>query len=472
MGPHELGPRDLADLIHWKQLPVALAEENGVAIFSGSTVEDSDNTSGLCGDPGQKAPGCLVAIYTGASQEKQTQNVAFSRDGGATWKKYASNPVLDFGLKNFRDPKVFWHAPRIVGSWSSRSPINTNSASTAPRTCCNGSLPANSALPAAFWAFGSAPTFSNSPCSTRKTGASPAAGCSASISTPAAPPRVRPTNILSGISTDFVLSRTTPVRDSLGRLGQGLLCLHVVFQSRGRQGPPLDCVDEQLAVCEPTAFFARPRRNDRCPPPLLAPVTRASGTNPDAGASSAGAGTHPRGPCPQTIRRHVWRAVLSTIALANSNIAAQKLSGRAYLLRLTLAPGDASEAGVRLRRSAANPNESAAEETVVGIDTVHGRIFVDRTRSGKTDWSPDFPARVSAPLKHSQATSIAIQIVVDNNSIEVFAEDGETVLTNLIYPAATSQGLAFYATDTPPGSASARIRDVEFIPLEQPAAAK
>ena len=97
------------DLAHWKQLPVALAEENGIAIFSGSTVEDLNNTSGLCGNPGQKTPGCLMAIYTGASQDKQTQNLAFSRDAGLTWTKYSSNPILDLGLKDFRDPKVFWH---------------------------------------------------------------------------------------------------------------------------------------------------------------------------------------------------------------------------------------------------------------------------------------------------------------------------------------------------------------------------
>ena len=55
---------------------------------------------------------------------------------------------------------------------------------------------------------------------------------------------------------------------------------------------------------------------------------------------------------------------------------------------------------------------------------------------------------------------------MDNNSIEVFAEDGETVLTNLIYPAAASRGMAFYATATPPGAAPAKVRDVELIPLE------
>ena len=104
-----------SDLVHWKQLPAALHEEDGIAIFSGSTVEDRDNTSGLCAAAGEKSPGCLVAIYTGSSLEKQTQNIAFSRDGGATWTKYPGNPVIDLGLKDFRDPKVFWHA--ATKSW-------------------------------------------------------------------------------------------------------------------------------------------------------------------------------------------------------------------------------------------------------------------------------------------------------------------------------------------------------------------
>jgi fructan beta-fructosidase len=101
-----------------------------------------------------------------------------------------------------------------------------------------------------------------------------------------------------------------------------------------------------------------------------------------------------------------------------------------------------------------------------------GRIFVDRTRSGKTDWSPDFPVRVSAPLRHPQAISVPIEIVVDSNSIEVFAEDGETVFTNLIYPAPTSEGIAFYSTATPPGSAPALVRDVRLDPLDQAPAAR
>src|SRR5215470_19862921 len=49
------------DLMHWQELPVALPEENGIMIFTGSTVVDTRNTSGFCtgGKP------CLVAVYTG-----------------------------------------------------------------------------------------------------------------------------------------------------------------------------------------------------------------------------------------------------------------------------------------------------------------------------------------------------------------------------------------------------------------------
>jgi fructan beta-fructosidase len=155
-----------------------------------------------------------------------------------------------------------------------------------------------------------------------------------------------------------------------------------------------------------------------------------------------------------------------SIAAANAAIAGKKLPGPAYRLRFDLAPGDASESGVRLRRNAANSDGSASEETVVGIDAESGRIFVDRTHSGKVDWSPDFLGRVYAPLKHSQAESTTIEIVVDRNSIEVFAENGETVLTDLIYPSAGSDGISFYSSPTPPGAGPALIRDVELVGLE------
>lgn len=97
------------DLVHWQHLPVALYEADAVMIFSGSAVVDWKNTSGF----GAEGKPPLVAIYTGhyTNRPLQNQHIAYSTDRGRTWTKYAGNPVLDIGEKDFRDPKVFWHEP-------------------------------------------------------------------------------------------------------------------------------------------------------------------------------------------------------------------------------------------------------------------------------------------------------------------------------------------------------------------------
>ncbi len=101
------------DLISWQEQPIAMERENGEAIFSGTVVSDAQNTSGF----GQGGQAPLVAVYTGyrESDRRQAQNLAYSLDSGQTWTKYASNPVLDIGSKEFRDPQVFWHA--LTGRW-------------------------------------------------------------------------------------------------------------------------------------------------------------------------------------------------------------------------------------------------------------------------------------------------------------------------------------------------------------------
>ena len=96
------------DLIHWEHQPIAIYEEGNEMIFSGSAVVDKENSSGFC--TGEE--GCLVAIYTSHLEgQAQYQSLAFSNDEGKTWTKYEKNPVLDIGLKDFRDPKVFWYEP-------------------------------------------------------------------------------------------------------------------------------------------------------------------------------------------------------------------------------------------------------------------------------------------------------------------------------------------------------------------------
>jgi len=100
-GPMHWGHAISADLIHWTNLPIALYPDAIGPIWSGSAVIDVDNTSGLV--PG----GGMIAIF---SYKDQSQGIAFSTDKGRSWTKYSHNPVIPVGGKDFRDPKVFWHA--------------------------------------------------------------------------------------------------------------------------------------------------------------------------------------------------------------------------------------------------------------------------------------------------------------------------------------------------------------------------
>lgn len=113
-GPMHWGHAVTKDLIHWQHLPIALFPDSLGYIFSGSVVVDQNNTSGF--QKGDEKP--LVAIFTyhdpkgekAGRNDFQSQGIAYSIDKGRTWKKYSSNPVIkNPGAKDFRDPKVMWH---------------------------------------------------------------------------------------------------------------------------------------------------------------------------------------------------------------------------------------------------------------------------------------------------------------------------------------------------------------------------
>ncbi len=96
------------DLIHWRHEPVAIAPDAWGTVFSGSCVVDYGNTAGF-------GAGAVVAIYTSSKATQwgdvQTQSIAYSTDNGRTFTKYSGNPVLTSSERDFRDPKVFWYEP-------------------------------------------------------------------------------------------------------------------------------------------------------------------------------------------------------------------------------------------------------------------------------------------------------------------------------------------------------------------------
>ncbi|WP_410523550.1 GH32 C-terminal domain-containing protein [Phocaeicola coprocola] len=96
------------DLTHWTYEGTAIVPDAWGAIFSGSCVVDKDNTAGL-------GKGAVVAFYTSAKStpwgDVQSQSMAYSLDNGKTFIKYEHNPILTSTERDFRDPKVFWYAP-------------------------------------------------------------------------------------------------------------------------------------------------------------------------------------------------------------------------------------------------------------------------------------------------------------------------------------------------------------------------
>jgi len=115
-GPMHWGHAVSSDLIKWQHKPIALYPDELGLIFSGSAVVDVANSSGF----GTSENPPLVAIFTyhlmdgeqAGRKDFQTQGIAYSLDNGERWFKYEGNPVIQNNdIKDFRDPKVFWHEP-------------------------------------------------------------------------------------------------------------------------------------------------------------------------------------------------------------------------------------------------------------------------------------------------------------------------------------------------------------------------
>jgi fructan beta-fructosidase len=120
-GPMHWGHAVSKDLVHWEQLPTALFPDSLGMIYSGSAVVDKENTSGL----GKDGIPPMVAIFTyhnpviekAGKIDVESQGIAYSLDKGRTWTKYGHNPVIkNPGTRDFRDPKVFWN--QEAGFWN------------------------------------------------------------------------------------------------------------------------------------------------------------------------------------------------------------------------------------------------------------------------------------------------------------------------------------------------------------------
>ena len=94
------------DLINWTPEPEAL-EPNGLGmVFSGSCALDTNNTAGYGKD-------AVLGLYTSADVS-QTQSLVWSKDNGKTFEFYPANPIITLESEA-RDPNMFWDEK--AGQW-------------------------------------------------------------------------------------------------------------------------------------------------------------------------------------------------------------------------------------------------------------------------------------------------------------------------------------------------------------------
>jgi len=420
------------DLLHWRQLPVALPEQDGIMIFTGSTVIDEHNTSGFCtgGKP------CMIAVYTGHTPPNgskpalQTQNLAYSNDRGRTWMKYRGNPVLNLNLTDFRDPKVFWsgqskqwvmvvslpndHKVRLYGSadlkqWRAMSEFGPAGATGGQWECPElFELPIDGTSGETRWVM--------------KVGLNPGARA-------------------GGSGEQYFVGRFDGTRftnDNPASLtlwtdyGKDCYCA-LTFNNLPRTHAPvmLGWMDNwQYAAALPTS----PWRGQMTIPRKLSLRRTADGI------------------------RLAQQPVdeLENLKGRTSNLGRSvTTNGHSFELRSEMQLGTAQEVGWKLLAR-------DGSYTLVGYDVGTHTVFVDRTHSGLTAFSKDFPNRSEAPLALRDDV-LRLRVLVDRCSVEVFAGDGEVAMTELVFPPPGADEIEVWKTGGEPGNITASLSELESI---------
>ena len=404
------------DLVHWKHLPIALHEEYGVMAFSGSCVVDSNNTSGF--GTGKIPP--LVALFTGHGHGRQTQDIAYSNDRGRTWTKFAENPVIDINEADFRDPKVFWHAPtkrwimavslavkkqvQFYGSpdlkhWTFLSEFGPAGSTAKLNWECPDlyELPIENETGKSRWVL-----------SIGMGNGSVAGGSGDEYFTGEFDGVRFKADSAEAKWVDFGRDFYAPVTWSnipredgrtiwIGWMNNWETCLNPTSPWRSSMSSPRELtlrnVEGALRLCQ------RPVRELK------------------------------------SLRKET-RAVTAR-DLENESIDVGH-RGRQLEIVVEFEPGTAREFGLHVLKK-------GAQQTSVGYNVEKKELFVDRRQSGEIAFHPAFSGRHAGPLASSANGRVRLHLLVDACSVEAFGNDGETVVTDLVFPDRDSDGVELYA---------------------------
>lgn len=433
-----------SDLLHWDEQPVAIPCDEQEAIFSGSAVVDVHNTSGF--GVGGVPP--VVAIYTSAYARgsslagRQAQSLAYSTDDGATWVKYAGNPVLDRASADFRDPKVFWYDGESGSYWVmaaveavDRQVVLYKSADLRSWEYLSTFGPANAT--GGVW---ECPDLFELP-----------VDGDASNTRWVLVVNLSPGGIAGGSAGQYFIGTFDGVAfRSDTTVTEGLQS----DDSRMAEYGWLDWGRDYYAAVS----FSNAPDGRRLMIGWMNNWQYAAST-PSEGWRSAMSLVREvrlvsRGGRPVLVQEAVDPFESSGTEL--SALGGQALAdgvtwlpaeacGDVLRIDAEFEPGAAGRIGLVLGARGNHEDEAgAAERTVVAYDSVTGELSLDRTASGNVDFHETFPSveRVAVPLIGGR---LKLRIFVDRCSVEVFAQDGTATITDLVFPRDPSTAVGLLA---------------------------
>lgn len=418
-GPMHWGHATSKDLIHWQHQPVALYPDSLGYIFSGSAVADINNTSGFGKDG--KTP--LVAIFTHHNPEGekagtntyQNQSIAYSLDNGKTWTKYADNPVIkNPGIKDFRDPKVSWYeaGKKWVMTLATLDHITFYSSPDLKNWTKESEFGKEIGAHGGVW---ECPDLFPLDYNGQKVWI-----LIVNIN-PGGPNGGSATQYFTG---QFDGNKFTPYQTDTRWLDYGPdEYAGITWSNTGNRKIFLGWMSNwQYANLVPTQKW------------------RSAMTVPrDLGIEKAGE---------KFIV--ISKPVHELNAITEAPVILKNITGRNY--NLTKKTGKIT-GPVQLKISSETIqtfsivlSNNLNEKTVVGFDKVANSYYIDRSESGKVDFEKGFAKKLTAP-KISGKTNTDITLIIDDASVELFADGGLSVMTGIFFPTKNYSDITIQSPD-------------------------
>lgn len=101
-------------------------------------------------------------------------------------------------------------------------------------------------------------------------------------------------------------------------------------------------------------------------------------------------------------------------------------------------------------------SNSQGDEVLVGYNKINNSFYVDRTKSGIVNFEKNFDKRTIAP-RIANDNKISLKLLLDATSVEVFADNGLTAITNLFF---AKQPLTYLSIKTKTPLSVEKIRNL------------